>query len=375
MSDETESSEAQNPPRGVLIACGGTGGHLFPGIAIGQELITRGHEVIFLISEKSIDSLATEKYKELRFERMPSMGMPKPWSPKFIKFVKQQMNGIKASQLLIREIDASHVLGMGGFTSTAPLMAAKKEGIDGLIHESNAIPGRANRFNARFATWALTGWDACAPHFPYGKGKVVGTPVRSALHNLPDKAIARQQLGLDPNRFTLFVMGGSQGARGINEAVTGMLDMFDPQLCQFLHIAGPSEIDDVKQAYAKSPVKAEVLPFMAEIEWAYAASDLAICRSGASSLTEMSVVGLPGILIPYPHAAEDHQNRNAEVFTEKGASLVVQQSELKSDTLAAMVAELGTNPDRLQKMSERMRMLAPNDPAGTICDLIENKAR
>lgn len=357
-----------------MIACGGTGGHLFPGIAIAEKLKERGFEVILLISEKQIDTVASKGYADqFRFERIPSVAMPKPWSPKMIPFLLNLRAAIAKSRKLIKEIGATHVIGMGGFTSTAPLIAAKKEGCIGLIHESNAIPGRANKLNAKIATWALVGWEACAKHFPEGKAKVVGTPVRSTLYSLPDKAIARQHFGLNSNRFTLFVMGGSQGARGINEAVTGMLEYFDPELCQFLHIAGATDIDTVQEAYKAASVTAHVLPFLSDMEWAYAASDLTVCRSGASSLTEMSVVGLPGILVPYPHAADDHQNRNAEIFAEKGACIVIQQSDLKPLELAELVANLGTDTAKLKGMAENLRSLAPNNPADMICDLIENK--
>ncbi len=357
---------------GVIIACGGTGGHLFPGIAIAVELKERGHEVILLISEKQIDSVASEGYQDqFRFVKLPSMAMPKPYSPKMLLFLKHLATAVGKTRKLIREIGATHVIGMGGFTSTAPLIAGKLEKCRGMIHESNAIPGRANRLNAKFATWALSGWDACAKHFPAEKSKVTGTPVRPALYNLPDKRIARQQFGLDPNRFTLFVMGGSQGARGINEAVTGMLEYFDPELCQFLHISGATDIETVKAAYAASDVTAHVVPFLSDIATAYAASDLAICRSGASSLTEMSVVGLPGILVPYPYAADDHQNRNAEVFAERDACIVIQQADLKPLELAQIVAELGSDSNRLQKMAANAKSLAPENPAKTISDLFD----
>ncbi|MEM1297233.1 MAG: glycosyltransferase, partial [Verrucomicrobiota bacterium] len=148
---------------------------------------------------------------------------------------------------------------------------------------------------------------------------------------------------------------------------------FDPDLCQFLHIAGSSDVDSVKEAYKSASVTAHVLPFLGEMEWAYAASDLTVCRSGASSLTEMSVVGLPGILVPYPYAADDHQNRNAEIFEEKEACIVIQQADLKPLELAELVANLGSDSSRLEQMAQSLRSLAPHNPADAICDLIENK--
>jgi len=358
--------------KGVVIACGGTGGHLFPGIAVAEELVERGRKVVLLISEKQIDAQASKGYTHLRFERLPSVAMPKPWSPKMISFLLRFSRGLRTTGKLIEEIDAGCVLGMGGFTSTAPLVAGKWKGCRGLIHESNAIPGRANRLNARYAEFALVGWDACLKHFPEGKGKVVGTPVRPNLFKLPDKQAAREKFGLKPDVFTLLVMGGSQGARGINEAVCGILpELGDKGLVQFLHITGASDLDRVRSVYDQHSATAYVSDFCSEMDWAYAASDLSICRSGASSLTEMSVVGLPGILVPYPFAADDHQTRNAEVFVEKEACLLMPQDSLNPQSLAQTVLELATDPVKLPSMSERMRQMSPDPAAQTIADLIE----
>ena len=359
----TPASHSPKNHPGVLIACGGTGGHLFPGIAVAEQLVQRGHEVILLISEKQIDALASRGYDYLRFGQLPSLAMPKPWSPKMVPFLSRFAKGMALSRKLIREIDAKAVLSMGGFTSTAPLMAARSAGCRGYIHESNAISRRANRLNVKFAGRALVGWDACASHFPEEKVRVVGTPVRPRCLKLPDKAEARDRFGLSPDKFTLLVMGGSQGARGINKAACDMLQYFDADLVQFLHIAGPGEFESVQQAYKGSEVSCHVADFCSDIEWAYAASDLVICRSGASSLTELSVVGLPAILIPYPFSAEDHQIRNAEVFTSKDACVMVLEKDLQPLELAKMVAGLGTDKDRLGEMSNRMRQLAPANAA------------
>lgn len=360
-----------NGKKGVLIACGGTGGHLFPGIAIAEQLISRGRKVILLISEKQIDQIASQPYSHLRFEQLPGVAAPKPWSPKMFPFLMKLRQAVKRTRQLIKEIDADTVIGMGGFTSTAPLIAAKMSKCVGMVHEANAIPGRANKLNAKIAKFALCGWSACEPHFPAKKVKVVGTPVRSSLYKLPDQAAARQHFGLEKDRFTLMVMGGSQGARGINEAVVEMLQFFEPELIQMLHITGQDDFKEVSAGYAKTEIRSHVVPFTNEIDQAYAACDLAVCRSGASSLTEMSVVGLPGILVPYPHATDDHQNRNADVFVDGDACVVIQQADLSAEVLARTIAEIGTNPDRLKEMGENMKKLAPENAARKIRKLVE----
>lgn len=358
----------------VLIACGGTGGHLFPGIAVAEELLARGHSSTLLISEKQIDAIASAGSSHLRFEKLPSRPMPKPWSPKIFGFIGDFIKARGITKRLIRETDASCVLGMGGFTSTAPLVAGKSCKLLTLIHESNAIPGRANRLNARFSNHALVGWEACRKYFPEDKVIVTGTPVRPAMLDLPDKTAARERFGLDPDRFTLLVMGGSQGARGINSAVCDMLSQFKPDEMQILHISGPGDEELVQSAYDKSDILAHVVPFLTDFEWAYAAADLTVCRSGASSLTEMSVIGLPGILIPYPHAADDHQAKNAAVFADAQASVILPQSELNGESLAASVRTVGMDSAKLAQMAEQMRKQAPGSVSATIVDLIESKS-
>ncbi|MEO0444914.1 MAG: undecaprenyldiphospho-muramoylpentapeptide beta-N-acetylglucosaminyltransferase [Verrucomicrobiota bacterium] len=356
--------------KSFLIACGGTGGHLFPGIAIGEKLIEKGGEVAFLISGKEIDRLATEKYGHLDFEVVPSAIFPKPWSPKMVAFLSVSSKGVAKCRSLIKDRGVKAVLGMGGFTSTTPLVAAKMSGIPGLIHESNAIPGRANRLNAKIAQRALVGWEACRAHFPSGKVDVVGTPVRPELFDLPPASEAKESFGLMPDLFTVLVMGGSQGAKGINDAVTGMLPRLPSDRIQFLHITGMGAAEEVRNRYQLAGVRSEVLEFCSEMAKAYAASDFSICRSGASSLTEMSVVSLPGLLVPYPFAADDHQTRNAEVFVEAGACVMKEQSELQSDEVAEMIVSLLEHPEELQNMRDGMSALAPRKSADDIAELL-----
>jgi len=359
------------PSRGVLVACGGTGGHFFPGIAVGEELMARGHQVVFVISTKEIDGIAASAYRSYRFERIPAVPMPKPWSAAMPRFVGTFLRAVLLSRKWIREVDAGAVLGMGGFTSTAPLVAARLSGRAAFIHESNAIPGRANLLNARFSDGVLVGWEACRRHFPAKKTRVVGTPVRPTVRPYEPKGPARAAFGLDPDRFTVLVMGGSQGAKGINEVVTGMLQHFEPERIQFLHLTGPGQEAEVGAAYAEAGIRSHVAEFCQDMGRAYTAGDLAICRSGASSLNEMAVARLPGILIPYPHAADDHQTRNAEVFTGAGACLLCPQDGLDALSLAQTVAGLGTNPPQLEAMREAMGNLAPDQSASEIADLME----
>lgn len=355
----------------VLIACGGTGGHLFPGIAVGEVLASRGHDVTLLISEKKIDTLAASGHPELRFEKMPFLAMPKPWSPKMFGFLKGLWQGTKACRKIIRDHDVDVVLGMGGFTSFAPLYAGRKEGCSTLIHESNAIPGKANRLNARYSDIVLCGLEACKTHFPkHGDVRVVGTPIRSSMRK-QNSDDPRAFFKLDKDKRTLLIMGGSQGARGVNRAVGMALEQFEKMDIQVLHIAGPTDYEEVRDVYAKHPLlKQHVAAFCHRMDLAYRMADLAIARSGASSMSELAYFGVPSLLVPYPYAAEDHQTRNAEIFDQAGAATLMRESDLNADTLADAVRSIFNDPRKAGEMKKAAQKLAVKNSAEKIADLL-----
>lgn len=355
----------------VLIACGGTGGHLFPGIAVGEVLSARGHEVTLLISEKKIDSIAASGHKDLRFEKMPFLAMPKPWSPKMIGFLTGLWKGMSQCRKIIREKDVSVVLGMGGFTSFAPLYAGKKEKCRTLIHESNAIPGKANKLNARYADTVLCGLDACQEFFPkHGDVRVVGTPVRSSMRTT-SKDDPYEFFKLDKTKKTLLIMGGSQGARGVNRVVGMTLEQFERMGIQVLHIAGPTDYEEVRDVYAKHPTLPQhVAAFCHRMDMAYRVADLAIARSGASSMSELAYFGVPSLLVPYPFAADDHQTRNAEVFAKEGAARLLTEKVINADVLADAVRDILMNPKKSDEMKRAANKIAVRNSAEKIADLI-----
>lgn len=359
----------------VLIACGGTGGHLFPGIAVGEVLSARGHDVTLLISEKKIDSLAASGHPNLRFERLPFLAMPKPWSPKMIAFLAGTFKGMNAARALIRKHQAQVVLGMGGFTSLAPIVAGRREKSRTLIHDSNAIPGKANRLTARFCDVVLVGLEACKSHFPkHPDVRVVGTPIRNTLRQkVTDDPY--EFFKLDRNKKTLVVMGGSQGARGVNRVVCMALDQFEKLGIQVLHIAGPTDYEEVRDAYAKHPLLPQhVAAFCHRMELAYQIADLAIARSGASTLTELAWFGIPSLLVPYPFAADDHQTRNAEIFERAGAARLMPESAINATVLTDAVRDILTDPATANAMKAAAQKQAVRDSAERIASLVEEQA-
>src|SRR5213595_2100134 len=220
-----------------VIACGGTGGHLLPGIAVAEVLRDRGHEVMLLISEKDIDALALSGRTSFQVEKLPSIGLPSPFSPAFFGFLHRFYESLSVCRSLYRTFKPQVVLGMGGFTSTAPVLAGRIRGIATFIHESNAVPGKANRWTARMASAVMLGFKECAPFFPKTRTEITGTPVRTDLVRL-DRADARRRLGLEEELTTLLVVGGSQGASGINQALIKALPFLQGVPLQVIHLSG-----------------------------------------------------------------------------------------------------------------------------------------
>lgn len=351
------------------IAAGGTGGHLFPGLAVGEVLRARGHEVMLLVSEKEIDSIATQGRSEFRIEKVPGVGLQGRSPAALLKFVLKFYAGLRQCRALFAAFRPSAVLGMGGFTSLAPILAARKHKAPAFVHDSNAIPGKANRLNARFCSAVLLGFAECAQHFPKQKCIVTGTPVRSSLVQAVDRAQALASFGLDPGRRTLLVMGGSQGAHGINMALTKALPALREANLQVIHLAGQQDETMVRAAYASAGVQASVAAFSQRMELAYGAADLAIARSGAASLTELSHFSLPSILIPYPFAAEDHQTLNARIFERAGAAVLLSERDATAEVLAEKIRAL-LDGTRLVEMAARAGDLAHRDAAQRVADVI-----
>lgn len=355
------------------IAGGGTGGHLFPALAVGEVLKERGHDVLIFISEKEVDSLATQDRTDFRFERLPSIGMPKLFSSAIFGFFWQFNQSLTLCGKIYSEFDPEAVLGMGGFTSTPPILAAKLRRIPTFLHESNAIPGKANKLNARLVGEVLLGLEECKRFLPADKCRVTGTPVRRTLTRIPrEEALAT--FGLDTSRKTLLVMGGSQGAHGINVAASNALPLLSDHALQVVHLTGAKDEVAVRRKYDENGVHAYVAPFCHTMEHVYSAADVAIARSGAASLAELALFGIPGILIPYPYAAEDHQTLNAEVFTRAKAAELLKESDVTGETLAGALHELLSDPSRMQAMGENARKLTPEGAAKRVADVLEERA-
>ena len=354
----------------TVIACGGTGGHLFPGIAVAEVLRDRGHEVMLLVSEKDIDALALSTHRSFRFEKLPTIGLPSPFSPTILGFIRRFYESLSLCRSIYGKFKPQVVLGMGGFTSTAPVLAGKMRGISTFIHESNAVPGKANRLTARIVRAVMLGFKECAPFFPKAHTEITGTPIRTELKRL-DRQLARQKLGLRDGLTTLLVMGGSQGASGINQAMIKALPFFQGAPLQVIHLSGARDERLVADNYRRENISAYVAAFHHRMEEVYSAANLVVARAGAASLAEFAAFSLPGILIPFPYAADDHQTRNADIYARAQAAILLRESDLSGELLARKIRELIENPELIEKMSANCSRLGPKDAAGCVVTTME----
>ena len=359
-------------PFKAIIACGGTGGHLFPGLAVAETLHERGHEVLLFVSEKEIDATALKAHPEFRSEKLPSIGMPSMVvSPAFLSFLKRFWESYRQCRSVYRKYRPSVVLGMGGFTSTAPILAARLAGLPSFIHESNAIAGRANRLAAKFATRVLLGFEDCRPYFSGSSCVVTGTPVRKNLGHPIPREEALKIFNLDPSRTTLLVTGGSQGASGINQLLFKTAPLLPAENLQIIHLTGKNDDRLAAANYQRDHIPHYVAPFHHRMEEAYSAADLVVSRAGASSLSELAMFGLPSILIPYPYATDDHQKANAEIFVRAGAAQLINEREIQPEVFSSVLSKWIENPERRSAMAAAARQLSPEAAAANVADVME----
>ncbi len=322
----------------AYIACGGTGGHLFPGMAIGEELLRRGCEVTLIVSPKEVDQQAVKTVHRMAIATLPAIGLTRG---RLVQFCKGFRESFVKSRAILRERPAQAVLGMGGFTSAPPLLAAKACGAATFLHESNTVPGRANRWLSHIVHQAFVGFPSAAVRLQRTHVITTGTPVRSQFEPTSAES-ARTALGLDPNRPVLLIMGGSQGASGINELMLQGLPTLAQTApdVQYLHLTGADDFERVHSGYTQHGLKAIVRPFFSEMEMALGAATVAISRAGASSLAELAAMRVPVILIPYPAATDNHQYHNARALGDVGAAVLLEQAAATGEKLAIMASNL-----------------------------------
>jgi UDP-N-acetylglucosamine--N-acetylmuramyl-(pentapeptide) pyrophosphoryl-undecaprenol N-acetylglucosamine transferase len=368
----------------IVIAAGGTGGHLYPAVALAREFLRRdpATRLLFVGTERGIEAkvLAHEGFELALIAAQPVMGRG------LVKAAAALISlplGMWQSLALLRQRRASLALGVGGYTSPPVLLAALLLGVPRVILEPNAWPGMANRVLGPVADLVFVTFREAAGHFSPAKVRVTGMPVRQAFFQNagPEASGLAPRASRPQGARTLLVFGGSQGARAINDAMVGALPQWAAMRGQvaIVHQTGEADHGRVKAAYEAAGVAAEVVPFLFEMPKALRAADLVVSRAGAMTLAELAVCGKPAILVPLPQAIHQHQAHNARVVAEAGGAVVLPQPDLTGERLAREVAALFGDPERLRTMGERSRALGKTDAADVIVreclELIRHEAR
>lgn len=352
----------------LLIAGGGTGGHLFPGIAVAEEFISRrkGNEVLFVGTWKGIEAKVLPKLG-YELECITASGIRGKGSIARAKGIAKFLYGYAQSRRILKEFRPDMVLGVGGYASAPTLLAARGMQIPRFIHEQNAIPGFTNKMLATVADRVFISLEESRKFFPAEKTLLTGNPLRRQI--LEQVSLAPPEERTD-DAFHLLVFGGSAGAHRINltmgEALPHLLDV--RERLRITHQTGEDDLEDVTAAYDEHGFPAEVIPFIDSMADAYRWADLIVCRAGATTIAEITACGKPCIFIPYPHAVDDHQRRNAEALLKRGAGIVIIEQELSGELLAKTIRELMDDPRRLEGMGEAAKGLARLDAAQAIVD-------
>ncbi len=356
----------------IVFAGGGTGGHLFPGIAVAEEIRKRdgSAEVIFIGTEHGIEaSIIPREGYPLRYLR--AEGVVGKSLGKKIKAGVKTLFSVYESHRLLKTLRPDVVVGLGGYASFGPVVTGYLMSVPIVIMEQNSVPGLANKVLSIFADVICVTYHESISFFPKNKTYITGNPVRSGILTA-SKASAYELFGLERNKFTIFVFGGSSGARKINRALCGAFGNLNDlrEKIQFLHQTGKEDFETVRETYRKWGFKGMAAPFIHQMPEAYAVADLVISRAGATTLAELTAAGRPAILIPYPYAAGHHQELNAQRLAEMGAARVVFDHELDAEILAKNIRELYENDGIRSEMQRSSKSIGKPDAAQKVLEIV-----
>jgi UDP-N-acetylglucosamine--N-acetylmuramyl-(pentapeptide) pyrophosphoryl-undecaprenol N-acetylglucosamine transferase len=347
----------------ILIAGGGTGGHVIPALAIGRELKTRyGAEVLFVGTARGMENRLVPQ-AGFGLMRVKVGALKNVSAMTRLRTLFDLPRAVVDARKIIKVFNPDVVVGVGGYASGPAMAAAILMHIPTLAFEPNFVPGFANKIVGHRVSAAAVHFEQTQKFFR--NAQVVGVPVRAeffkvATTNSDDRAPA------------LLVFGGSQGAQAINQAMVAAAPEVLRQIprLRITHQTGERDYNEVQSAYARAGVQAQVSAFIDDMPAAFAGADLLLCRSGASTVAEITAAGKPAIFVPFPRAADDHQRRNAEAIAQGGAAVLVPQAELTPERLTQVVTELFAHPERLKEMAERARALSHHDAAGRVARMV-----
>ncbi|TCV93837.1 UDP-N-acetylglucosamine-N-acetylmuramylpentapeptide N-acetylglucosamine transferase [Luteibacter rhizovicinus] len=342
----------------VLIMAGGTGGHIFPGLAVADVLRAQYVPVVWLGADGGMETRVVPEHG-IELHTIAVGGLRGKGLKTRALAPLMLARSLGESMALLRRVRPRCVLSMGGYVAGPAGVAAWIGRVPLLVHEQNGVAGFTNRMLARIAGTVLTGFAGTLPHAEW-----VGNPVRASIAGLP--APAERFAGRD-GKPRVLVLGGSLGARALNLRLPEALAVLPTDLRpDVLHQCGARGVDEARKAYADAGVEARIEPFIDDMAAAYAWADLVVCRAGALTIAELTAAGIGAILVPFPHAVDDHQTRNAQTLLAAGAAELIQERDLDASALAGRIRELTGDRGRLLSMANASRTLAKPDAAATI---------
>src|SRR5450759_1738112 len=344
--------------RNFLMAGGGTGGHVIPGLAVARELRTRGHNVSFVGTEFGMEAKLVPA-AGFDLQKIQIGGLNRVGMRQTIVTLGRLPIATVSSDRCVR--GAAAVFSMGGYVAGPPVLAAILRRVPIVVMEPNAVPGFTNRSISRLVARALVSFEETAAFFPSGRTEVTGLPVREEFFRIQPRV--RGPL------LHLLITGGSQGSRTLNHAALQSWPLFLKAgfPLRITHQTGAAGFGEIRDAFALSGIEGEIVPFLADMPAAFAAADLVVCRSGAGAVSELAAAGKPSILVPFPYAADNHQTRNAQAMERAGAARVLPERELSGDRLFASVAGLAAAGGELERMAAAARLLAKPGAAPRPC--------
>lgn len=354
---------SQADARPVVIMAGGTGGHIFPGLAVARELRARGVPVTWLGAAGAMETRLVPP-QGIAIDTLPIAGIRGKGKLALLGAPFRIMRAVRAAGFALRARKPRAVVAFGGFASGPGGLAGRLLGVPLIVHEQNRAPGMTNRILARFCRRLLVGF----PGSFAGGEELVGNPVRAEIAAI---AAPEQRLSGRDGPLRVLVVGGSQGARVLNQAVPAAVAALAGQAqFQIRHQSGEKLFAEAQAAYQQADVAAEVSPFIADMAQAFAWADLVVCRAGASTLAELCAVGVPAVLVPFAAAVDDHQTRNAQYLVEHGAAVLLKQDAGLAAALQQTLQQLHDDPARRMAMAQAARGLARVDAAARIADII-----
>jgi UDP-N-acetylglucosamine--N-acetylmuramyl-(pentapeptide) pyrophosphoryl-undecaprenol N-acetylglucosamine transferase len=363
---QVDVSRLESRPYRFVMAGGGTGGHIFPALAVAKILRSHGHEVLFVGTREGLESRLVPE-AGYRMEYLKAGGLNRVGLKRQLQTALQlpASSGIATGILTSWRPDA--VFSTGGYVAGPVVIAAMLRRLPLVVMEPNAMPGFTNRKVAPFVTRALVGFEETRRWFPPGRTEVTGLPIRAEFFQ-----ITRKRDGV----FTLLITGGSRGARSLNRAARESWPLFRASRTpiRILHQTGINEYETLRKEFGSSGVEGEVVPFLGDMAAAFASADLVLARSGAGSVGEIAAAGMPSILVPLPFAADDHQRKNAEALVQASAAKMVLDRELDGKRLFDEVEALRSHPEQLAEMSDRVRDLAHRGAAERAASVLEEAA-